>query len=84
MCTGNNRIKGLRASSYLIIRHDVLISHSTIAGVAQSVSKIGYGPDERDSIPGSGKEGTSVRHHIQTGSGAHTAPKLGCIQKFPD
>jgi hypothetical protein len=44
------------------------------AGVAQSVWRLGYGLDDRGSIPGGGSDDIfSLRHCFQTGSGAHPA-----------
>jgi hypothetical protein len=44
------------------------------AGVAQSVQWVGYWLDDQGSIPGKGSsEIFSLRHRVQTGSGAHPA-----------
>jgi hypothetical protein len=38
------------------------------------VHRLGYGLDDRGSIPGRGNDGIlSLLHHVQTGSGAHIA-----------
>jgi len=44
------------------------------AVVAQSVQRLDYGLDDRDSIPGTCNDWIfSLRHRIQTGSGVHPA-----------
>jgi hypothetical protein len=44
------------------------------AAVAQSVQRLGYGLDDRGSVPGRGNGGILfLRHRVQTGSAAHPA-----------
>jgi hypothetical protein len=51
-----------------------LVKFSAFYGVAQLVYGLGFGQDDRGSIPGSGNDGNfSLRCHVQTGSGAHPA-----------
>jgi len=55
----------------------MMITTTTIDVLAHPVERLGYGRDERGSIPGRGNNGTfSLRHSLQTGSGAHPAPCL--------
>jgi len=45
----------------------------TIKFVAQPVQRVGYGLDNKDSVPDRGSDGIfSLHHHVQTGSGAHS------------
>jgi hypothetical protein len=40
--------------------------------------------DDRDSIPGKGRDFSSLRHRVQTCSGAHSAPyPVGTGSLFP-
>jgi hypothetical protein len=50
--------------------------HSAKAGIAQSVWGLGYGLEDRGSIPGKGEDGifVSLRHRVQTGYGDHSPP----------
>jgi hypothetical protein len=41
------------------------------AGVAQSIQRLGYGPDDWGSIPGRGNDGFLSRHCVQAISGVH-------------
>jgi hypothetical protein len=54
------------------------------AGVAESVSWLGYGMDDRGSIPGSKKHLFSLRHRFYIGSGAYPAfYVMGTRGSFP-
>jgi hypothetical protein len=39
----------------------------------EPIKRLGYGLDDRSSIPGSGNELFSLRHRVQTGSRDHSA-----------
>jgi hypothetical protein len=55
------------------------------ARVAQSVQKLGYGMDNRGSVPARGNDGSfSLQHCVQTGSGAHPSSyPMGTGSSFP-
>jgi hypothetical protein len=53
--------------------------------VAQSVQRLGYGLDDRDSFPSRNNDGiVSLRHLVQTGSGSHLdSYPMGTRGSFP-
>jgi hypothetical protein len=54
----------------------------TVSRVAQSVQWLSYGLDEQRSIPGRDRS-FSLRHRLQTGTGAHAAYQMGNGGSFP-
>jgi hypothetical protein len=53
--------------------------------LAQSVQEVGYGLDDRGSIPGRSNDGVFIlRHCVQTGSGAHLVSyQMGVGGSYP-